>query len=143
MAENAWEVLARSQRAAVSLLADAVSRLVEMGRTGVTHPDEVLHQVTEMVSAVGELAGATAQPLEMFMESQRQLAETMAAYAVLQRQLADVLETAAANQAAIVQALELMTSPVVGVAHRLRPEQAKDAAKKSSTSKSRAPRPKA
>lgn len=122
MAENPWEMLARSQRAAASLLVETVSKMVDMGKTGVTHPEEVLHQVTAMVGAVGQLAGSTAQPLEMFLNSQRQLAETMAAYAVLQRQLADVMETAAANHAAIVQALELMSSPVIGVAHRLRAE---------------------
>ena len=59
----------------------------------------------------------------MFLNSQRQLAETMKAYAALQRQLADVLDTAAANHAAIVQALELMTSPMTAVAHRLRGEE--------------------
>lgn len=122
MTEHAWERIARSQRAAANLLAETLTSIVEMGRTGVTHPDEVVKQVGAIAAALGDLAGSTAQPLEMFLTSQRQLAETMAAYAVLQRQLADVMETAAANHAAIVQALELMSSPVVGVAHRLRGE---------------------
>jgi hypothetical protein len=120
MPDIPWEMITRSQRAAVGLLADTASALVEMGRTGVTHPEEVLSQVTTMVGALGDLAGSTARPLEYFLESQRQLAETMSAFAVLQRQLADVMETAATNHAAIVQALEMMTSPLIAVAHRVR-----------------------
>lgn len=122
MTEHAWERIARSQRAAANLLSETLTGIVEMGRTGVSHPDEVVKQVGAIAAALGDLAGSTAQPLEMFLASQRQLADTMAAYAVLQRQLADLVETAAANQASIVQALELMSSPVVGVAHRLRGE---------------------
>lgn len=120
MPDNPWDMISRSQRAAVGMLGDTVSALVEMGRTGVTKPEEVLAQVTALASAVGDLAAATVRPLEFFVESQRQLAETMSAFAVLQRQLADVMETAATNQAAIVQALEMMTAPVVTVAQHVR-----------------------
>lgn len=126
MAENPWELIARSQRAAAGLMSEALSTVVEMGRTGVTHPDEAVKQVAALAQAVGELAGSTAQPLEMLLASQRQLAETMGAFAVLQRQLADVMETAAANHAAIVQALELMSSPVLGVARKLRHEDSRE-----------------
>ena len=126
MPDNPWDLIARSQRAAVGLLGDAVSTLVEMGRTGVTKPEEVLTQVTTLASAVGDLAASTARPLEFFLESQRQLAETMSAFAVLQRQLADVMETAATNHAAIVQALEMMSAPVITVAERVRPTHTSD-----------------
>ena len=120
MPDKPWDMIARSQRAAVGLLADTVSTMVEMGKTGVTKPEEVLREVTALASAVGDLAASTARPLEFFLDSQRQLAETMSAFAVLQRQLADVMETAAANQASVVQALEMMTAPVITVAHRIR-----------------------
>lgn len=120
MPDNPWEMLARSQRAAVGLVADSVTTMVEMGKAGVTRPEDVLTQVTALASAVGDLAGSTARPLEVFLESQRQLAETMSAFAVLQRQLADVMDTAATNHAAIVQALEMMTAPVMTVAQRVR-----------------------
>jgi hypothetical protein len=120
MAEHPWEKLARSQRAAVGLLGDAVGRLVEMGRTGVTRPEEAVREVVALATALGEVASSTARPLEAFLTSQRQLAEAMSAFAALQRQLADVVDTAAANQLAVIEALELMTSPVTGVAHRLR-----------------------
>jgi len=122
MPENPWEMIARSQRAAVGLFAETMSTVVEMGKTGVTRPEEVLTQVSAMATAMRDLAGSTAKPLELFLDSQRQLAETMQAFAVLQRQMADVVENAAASHAAIVQALELMSNPVIGVAHKLRSE---------------------
>lgn len=122
MAEHAWDKIARTQRAAAARVVETLGSVVELGRTGVTHPDEALRQVSSFAAAVADFAGSTAQPLEMFLTSQRQLAETMKAYAALQRQLADVLDTAAANHEAVVQALELMTSPMTAVAHRLRAE---------------------
>jgi hypothetical protein len=123
MPENPWEMIARSQRAAVGLFAETMSTVVEMGRAGVTRPEEVLAQVSAMAAAMGDLAGSTARPLEFFLNSQRQLAETMEAFAVLQRQMAEVVESAAASHAAIVQALEMMSNPVIGVAQRLRSEE--------------------
>jgi hypothetical protein len=120
MPDNPWDLLARSQRAAVNLLAETASTLVEMGKTGVTKPEDALKELTSLAAALGDLAGSTARPLEFFLDSQRQLAETMSAFAILQRQLADVMETAASNQAAIVQALEMMTSPVLAVADKVR-----------------------
>jgi hypothetical protein len=120
MAEYPWDRITRTQRAASGLFADAVSRLVDMGKTGVTKPDELVREVGAMATALGDLAGSTAKPLEAFLASQRQLAETMSALAVLQRQAADLLEVAASNHRTIVDALEMMSSPVVGVAQRLR-----------------------
>lgn len=122
MPEMPWDKIARSQRAAAGLFSDTVGRMVEMGKTGVTKPDEVLREVTAMGLAMADLLSATARPLEFFVNSQRQLAETMHAAAVLQRQLAEVLEAAAANHAAMVEALELMTNPVLGMAALLRAE---------------------
>jgi hypothetical protein len=120
MPDTPWEMISRSQRAAVGLLSDTVSSLVELGRAGVARPDEVLSEVTAVVSALRDLIGSTARPLEYLVESQRQLAETMSAFAVLQRQLADLMETAASNQAAVVQALEMMSNPFLAVADRVR-----------------------
>ena len=124
MPENPWEMIARSQRAAVGLFAETMSTVVEMGKAGVTRPEEVLAQVSAMASAMGDLAWSTARPLEIFLNSQRQLAETMEAFAVLQRQMAEVVESAATSHAAIVQALEMMSNPVLGVAQKLRSEEA-------------------
>ena len=139
MPENPWEMIARSQRAAVGLFADTMSTVVEMGRAGVSRPEEVLAQVSAMAAAMGDLAGSTAKPLEFFLNSQRQLAETMEAFAVLQRQMAEVVESAAASHAAIVQALEMMSNPVIGVAHRLRSEE--PAEPKAKPRARKAPRP--
>lgn len=120
MPDTPWDMITRSQRVAVGLLSDTVTSLVEMGRTGVTRPEEILSEITALASALRDLMAATAKPLEFFVDSQRQLAETLSAFAVLQRQLADVMETAAANQASVVQALELLSAPVLTVAHRVR-----------------------
>jgi hypothetical protein len=125
MADNPWDVIARSQRAAVGMFTGSVSKLVDMGKTGVTRPDELLREVAAMAAAIGDLASSTARPLEFFISSQKQLAESMAAFAVLQRQMAEVVEGVAASHAAVVDALELMSNPVIGVAHRLRAEEKK------------------
>lgn len=123
MPEIPWDMITKSQRAAVGVFTGSVSKLVDMGKTGVTRPDELLHEVTAMAAAVGDLASSTARPLEFFVKSQKQLAESMAAFAVLQRQTAEVVEQVAASHAAVVDALELLSNPVIGVAQRLRAEE--------------------
>jgi hypothetical protein len=122
MPDIPWDVINKSQRAAVGMFTGSVTKLVDMGKTGVTRPDELLREVTAMASAIGDLATSTARPLEFFISSQKQLAESMAAFAVLQRQMAEVVEGVAASHAAVVNALELMSNPVIGVAHKLRTE---------------------
>ena len=122
MPDIPWDMITKSQKAAVGLFTGSVAKLAEMGKTGVTRPDELLREVTAMASAMGDLASSTARPLEFFISSQRQLAESMAAFAVLQRQMTEVVESAAASHAAIVDALELMSNPVLGVAGKLRSE---------------------
>jgi hypothetical protein len=123
--EIPWDMITKSQRAAVGVFTGSVSKLVDMGKTGVTRPDELLHEVTAMASAIGDLASSTARPLEFFVNSQKQLAESMAAFAVLQRQTAEVVEQVAASHAAVVEALELLSNPVIGVAHKLRSDEPK------------------
>ena len=125
MPDIPWEMISKSQRAAVGMFTGSVSKLVDMGKAGVTRPDELLHEVTAMASAIGDLASSTARPLEFFLNSQKQLAESMAAFAVLQRQTADVVEQVAASHAAVVDALELLSNPVIGVAHKLRADEKK------------------
>ena len=126
MPDIPWDVISKSQRAAVGMFTGSVGKLVDMGKTGVTKPDELLREVTAMASAIGDIASTTARPLEFFISSQKQLAESMAAFAVLQRQMAEVVEGAAASHAAIVDALEMMSSPVLGVAQKLRTEEPAD-----------------
>lgn len=125
MPDIPWDMITKSQRAAVGVFTGSVAKLVDMGKTGVTRPDELLHEVTAMASAIGDLASSTARPLEFFVASQKQLAESMAAFAVLQRQTAEVVEQVAASHAAVVDALELLSNPVIGVAHRLRADEKK------------------
>lgn len=125
MPDIPWDVISKSQRAAAGMFTGSVGKLVDMGKTGVTRPDELLREVTAMASAIGDIASTTARPLEFFIASQKQLAESMAAFAVLQRQMAEVVEGVAASHAAVVDALELMSNPVLGVANRLRAEEKK------------------
>jgi hypothetical protein len=120
--DTPWDMISKSQRAAVGMFTGSVAKLVDMGRTGVTRPEELLREVTALAAAIGDVASTTARPLEFFVASQRQLAESMAAFAVLQRQLADTVEQVAASHAAVVEALELLSNPVIGVAQRLRTE---------------------
>ncbi len=125
MPDTRWDLISKSQRAAVGMFTGSVSKLVDMGKAGVTRPEELLHEVTAMASAIGDLASSTARPLEFFVKSQKQLAESMAAFAVLQRQMADTVEQVAASHAAVVDALELLSNPVLGVAQKLRAEEKK------------------
>jgi hypothetical protein len=127
---NALERLLSSQRAALGIFTERLESLAStLAHTGVTSPDEALRQMAAVVRAAGDLAASTARPMEMFLETQRQLAVTMASYAELQRQLADVLSVLAENQAAVVDALEGLANPFLGVAESLRshkPAQAGD-----------------
>jgi hypothetical protein len=129
MVDTPWDMISKSQRAAVGMFTGSVAKLVDMGKTGVTRPEELVREVTAMASAIGDLASTTARPLEFFVASQKQLAESMAAFAVLQRQLADTVEQVAASHAAVVEALELLSNPVIGVAQKLRAEDKRAAGK--------------
>ncbi len=115
------ERLLAPQRAALRMFTDALDGLTtSMARTGVTTPEEVVRQLTAVVRAMGDVAASAARPMEMVLETQRELAATMQSYAALQRQLADVLGTVADNQAAVVDALEALAHPVLGLAESLR-----------------------
>ena len=64
MPELPWDKIARSQRAAAGLLADTVASLVDMGKAGVTRPEEVLEQVSALAAAMPPAsdAGGLAAP---------------------------------------------------------------------------------
>jgi hypothetical protein len=118
---NPLERLLGSQRAALRAFTDRLEALAgTMAPHGLTSPDEALRQLAAAIRAAGDLAASTARPMEMFLETQRQLAITMRSYAELQRQLADVLAVLADNQAAVVDALEGLANPVLGLAESLR-----------------------
>jgi ABC-type transporter Mla subunit MlaD len=118
---NPLERLLGTQRAALRAFTERLEALAgTMAPTGFTAPDEALRQLAAAIRAAGDLAASTARPMEMFLETQRQLATTMRSYAELQRQLADVLAVLAENQAAVVDALESLSNPVLGIAESLR-----------------------
>ncbi|WP_109505510.1 hypothetical protein [Nocardioides speluncae] len=119
---NPFEVLTKSQRAALGLASEAWTRLYDATVTGVTQPEEALRQVGALVTAVGDLASATAQPLQDFLTRQRELAESMATLANAHAELAQVAATLAERHAATVDALEKLSAPVLGLVIKERPE---------------------
>lgn len=118
MAENPFELLAKSQQAALRLASDTLRTVRDTAVTGVTAPEELIKQVAELSSAVaglagavGGLAGATAQPLQDFIVRQRELAETVAKFADAQAELSGIVAELAERQAETVKALEKVTGP--------------------------------
>jgi hypothetical protein len=115
MAKDPFELLTKSQAAAVRLAGDALRTIRNTAVTGVTAPDELVVQVANLASGLTGIAAATAQPLQDFIVRQRELAETVAALAEAQSQLADVVATLAERHAEAVTALEQVTAPVLGL----------------------------
>ncbi|AKU17808.1 hypothetical protein [Luteipulveratus mongoliensis] len=111
-----FEVLNKSQKAAVKLAMESLRTMRDTAVTGVTAPDELLRQVTELAGALTGLAGVTAQPLQDFIVRQRELAESISALAEAQEQLAGLAADMAEKHAATVTALEKMTAPFFALA---------------------------
>jgi hypothetical protein len=112
-----FALLNKSQRLAVSVASEAFDALLSVGRTA-TQPDEAIRQLSTLVGAVGDLAGATVQPLQTFIARQRELADTMANLATVQADLAELVESLAHKHAAIVESLESLTAPVFGLVNK-------------------------
>jgi hypothetical protein len=129
MVDNPFELLNKSQRLALNVAGETFDALLSVGRTA-TQPEETLRQLTMLISAVGELAGATVQPLQDFITRQRELADTMAGLAMMQAELAELVETLAHKHAAIVESLEAVTAPVFGLLATQQPPTPKPRAKK-------------
>jgi len=122
MVDNPIELLIRSQQIALKLAGDTLRTVTNAAVTGVTQPDELVHQVGDLAGAVANmagaitgLAGATAQPLQDFIVRQRELAETVATLAEAQSELASVVATLAERHADAVTALEKVTAPIFAV----------------------------
>lgn len=113
---NPFEILLASQRRAVGMVTDAAGVLLDAGKAGVTHPEELLSQVTTLARAVGDLAASTTGPLEVLLKSQRDLSEAMASFAAAQREMANVLDIVAENHAQVVTAMESVASPLLAAA---------------------------
>lgn len=109
-----FALLDRSQRIALGVATEAFDTLLAVGRTA-TQPDEAVRQLSTLVSAVGDLAAMTVQPMQDFIVQQRELADTMAHIARLQGELAELVETVATKHQALVHSVESMTAPVFGL----------------------------
>lgn len=112
-------VFARSQEQAIKVATDTLNKVRSMATAGVTSPELLLQQVTElsgavtgMASGVTGLAGAVSQPLQEFIIQQRKLAETVAKFAEAQAELSVIVSELAQRQAATVAAVERITTPV-------------------------------
>lgn len=109
-----FALLDKSQRLALKVVDETATALLGLGRTA-ANPDEAIRQITALIAAVGDLASATAQPLQDFITRQRELADMMATLASAQADLAQVVESIAEKHAAVVESLESVTAPVVGL----------------------------
>ena len=88
-----WHAIAASQQRALRLVNDTFTGVVRMGRAGITQPEEAIARLTALVAAVGDLAASSTKPMEALLTNQRNIANTMTAFAQLQRDLADVWTT--------------------------------------------------
>ncbi|KQY63773.1 MULTISPECIES: hypothetical protein [unclassified Nocardioides] len=116
MVDNPIELLTKSQRAALKMTSATFNALLDAGRSGAAAPELVLTQVTDLLGAVGDLAGATAQPLQDFVTRQRELADTMAGLAKLHADMAELVAAVAQRHADVVEAMERLSAPVLGLA---------------------------
>ena len=112
------ELLTKAQRASINLAAETITAVARAGKAGLTQPDEILNQMAALLGAAGDLAGIAVQPLQAFIERQRELADTMVTLAELHGQLADVVTTVAKHHAGVVDALETLSSPLLAFAQQ-------------------------
>lgn len=120
MADNPFDpfqLLNKSQKLALDVAGEAFDALLSVGKTA-AQPDEAIRQLTSLMSAVGDLASASVQPLQDFIGKQREIADTMANLASVQADLAAMVETLAQRHAAVVESLENLTAPVFGLVTR-------------------------
>ena len=110
------EMLSKAQKASINLAAETITAVARAGKAGLTQPDEILNQMAALLGAAGDLAGYAVQPLQTFIERQRELADTMVTLAELHSQLADVVSTVARHHAGVVDALEALSSPLLAFA---------------------------
>lgn len=118
-----FALLSKSQKMAVDAASGALEALLAVGRTA-TQPDEAVRQIAALAAAVGDLASASAQPLQDFVVKQREIADTMASLAAVQADLAALVDSLAQRHAAVVHSLEALTAPVFSLVIR---EQGPDA----------------
>lgn len=112
-----FQLLNKSQKLALDVAGEAFDALLSVGKTA-AQPDEAIRQLSSLVAAVGDLAGASVQPLQDFIGKQREIADTMANLASVQADLAGLVETLAKRHAAVVESLENLTAPVFGLVTR-------------------------
>jgi hypothetical protein len=81
--------------------------------TGVAGSAQTQDPFAQLTAAFGGYAGAVAAPLRELAGQQRELAESMARWALLQRDLAEQVETWAEHGRALADTLDAMLAPFV------------------------------
>ena len=115
-----WQTITASQQRALRLVNDTFTGVVRMGRAGITQPEEAIARLTALVAAVGDLAASSTKPIEALLTNQRNIADTMTAFAQLQRDLADVVDDLAGYHTAVLDAMEKLAHPAIGVSELIR-----------------------
>lgn len=118
-------MLTKSQQVAVGLLSDSISTLAHISRAGMQMPDEAIQAIQTLASAAGTLAADAIDPLNGFIQAQRNIAETMEKFSAVQHDLADVTGLLARQHLAVVSAMEALTGPLTALSHVLKPDQKK------------------
>lgn len=75
-----------------------------------------INPARRLAKDIAKVADVALDPFQDFVESERQLADQMAAWAQLQHQLADQMEAWAKAQRHLAAAFELWLTPAVGAA---------------------------
>lgn len=121
---SAVAVVQKRASAALGEIRRAVGDLATTLSPGRVVDDDVLMPVRRLVQGVASVAELAVDPLvqlidiqRKFVESQRALADQMAAWAELQHQLADRIAAWADVQRQIANAMDRSLAPVAGVAH--------------------------
>ena len=81
-----------------------------------TDIDPARRVARELAKDIAKVADVTLDPFTDFVESERQLADQMAAWAELQHQLADQMAAWAKTQRHLAAAFELWLTPAAGAA---------------------------
>lgn len=128
MADNPFDMLLKSQRAASQLAADTLRLAKDTAVTGVTQPTQLAAQVGELATTVAGIAGSLtsvtgqiANPLRDVLAGQRELAETVATLAAAQAELAQVFATLADKHVKALSAMEALATPVLAFADKETP----------------------
>lgn len=107
-------LLTKSQQLTLGVVRESWERLASI-TSGDGPMDEAMRQMWSLLTAMGDIAGASAQPLQDFIARQTELAEAMATLASTQGEMAKAMSVIAQRHVEAVEALERLTAPIAGL----------------------------